>query len=194
MNIYEEVNKILQEQNESATVLEIFKTGSQLFKSNPTDLDYVAICENYTKRRTRQYRIVEGESYDIIIIDKEAVQAQLDFDNETFIHKNHKLFNYFYPIRETVWGNYEIEWEMLDHKNEYLEFARKRYRESIGKLLKKTSSCFSKTYVHYYIILEMYRHLRIEVTKEMKRNIQLLYRGGREATSIIMYINQEMMT
>ena len=49
-NIINEVNKILVSQNEtSTTILEIFKTGSQLFIENPSDLDYVVICENYKK-------------------------------------------------------------------------------------------------------------------------------------------------
>ena len=30
-----------------ATILEIHKTGSQLFISNSTDLDYVVICSNF---------------------------------------------------------------------------------------------------------------------------------------------------
>lgn len=109
MNIKEIAEKLLIEQKEvNAIILEIFQTGSNVFGvQREKDDDYVIICENYGQRKRRELVIENDIKYDILIMDKKAIEASLDFDDYVYIQNDVKLFSYFYDvsIRKTVYGN-----------------------------------------------------------------------------------------
>lgn len=192
MEIYDIVKQILIKQNElTATVLEIFKTGSQLFVSNPHDLDFVAVCTGYKTGRTRQHEEYDGVVYDIIIIDKKFVTAQLNFDDE-LLGNSMKLFNYMFhkDIRETVYGYYNIRYDLLRHKDRYLSYLKERYKTSVGRLKNKTN--FTKMFVHYYIILKLFENNSTAITKEIRDNAQVLYKGGTAVLSLVDWIEQKL--
>lgn len=192
MEVYDLVKQILIEQNESAaTVLEIFKTGSQLFVEHPNDLDFVAVVDKYSIGRTRQHSTHDGVVYDVIIIDKKLLASQIDFEDD-YIGMNMKLFNYLYHknIRETVYGYYNIRWNFLAYKQRYLEYLRERYATSVGKLQNKTK--LTKMFVHYYIILKIFENNKIEITKEIRDNVRILYQGGTAVLPLVAWIEEKL--
>ena len=190
MNIYDKAIELLALQDEDAEIIEIFKTGSQLFRDNPRDIDYVIVCNNYEQRRRRILFEENNIKYDFLFLSPEAIQAQLDFNNLYYLSSNNKLFNYLFIIKETVYGNYNVNWNMLNYKNDYLSYAKEKYTETVGKA--KIKKSFGKSFVHYYIILKMFENNSTEITNQMRDDIQKLYSGSDEATPIIDYVDDKI--
>lgn len=182
--------ELIEEEEFNTTILEIAKTGSQIFRDNPVDLDYVIILDGYPQRHRKVVENIDGVVYDIILIDKEAVQAQLDFNRTGYIHEGHKLFNYCYPIREPIYGHYNIDWNMLDHEDEYIQYLYKRYARTLKKLKVKTK--FTKMFVHYYIPLKIFGNQKVEITDEMRKDIIKLYEGGKQVLPIVDWIENQL--
>jgi len=91
-----------------ATILEIYKAGSQLFRDDPHDLDFEVICENLKQRFVFKQTVENGIHYDVVMIDKKALEAQLDFNNPWYTTNRLKLFNYLFTARETIYGDAKI--------------------------------------------------------------------------------------
>jgi hypothetical protein len=181
---------ILDRQKEKdATIIEIFKTGSQIFLDRKKDYDFVIICKNYNQRRTREVVEENGLKYDIIIIDENAVKASMDFNNLFYVHKDIKLFNYLFEknIRQTIYGNFELDWSMLQHKEDYLGFIKERFNKTNYDILKDPWRV-GKSFVHYYVILKIYENNKVELTEEIINNVSLLYGSTIEAKPIIDWI------
>lgn len=190
MNIYEEVTKKLVGLNENSTILEIFKTGSQLFIDTPTDYDYVAVCDNFSKSYFRVHFMVCEDDIDLIIIDKNAVIDQLNFETFNIIKLSNKLYNYMYQVKEVVYGEDTLNYDILQYKNEYIEYLRSRYVNSAGKLVNKTK--ISKMFVHYYIILKIYENNCVEITEQMLIDINKLYAGGEQVLPLIEWVEEKL--
>lgn len=186
------VTKVLSEWQEDAIILEIAKTGSQINRDDPGDLDYLIICDGFGQRARKHIENIDGVTYDLMFRDVKALNAQHDFEDTGYIHEGHKLFNYCYPIRETVYGGFESGWNMLDHQEEYLAYARKRYDASVGKM--KVKSNYTKQFVHYYIILKIYLNQEVKVTDAMKKDVQTLYKGGKEAMPLVDWVEETLHT
>lgn len=187
MDIKQKADEILfAQQEENATILEIFKTGSQLFIENPHDLDFIIVCDGFTQRRRKVFFEEDGLHYDLIFIDKKAVAAQLNFSDDSYIHYKIKLYNYFYALKETVFGGYDDGWDIFEQEESYFEYIKKHYAEGVGKLTVKWK--VGKLFVHYYVILKMYINGSTEITSEMMEDIQILYSRTEAATPIIEWI------
>jgi hypothetical protein len=187
MLIKEIVDKILEEQKETnAEILEIFKTGSQVLTSINGDKDFVVVCKNYTKNRTKQIVNRDNINYDIIIIDEKAMYSCLDFGDTSLVHKDVKFFNYFFEknIRETVYGGIDINWSMLEHKEEYLNYIKERYKRT-NLLNIKNVYKIGKVFVHYYIVLTILNNNKVEITPKMKLDIDLFYSRSANAEPLI---------
>ena len=187
MLIKEIVDEILKEQKETnAEILEIFKTGSQVLSSTNGDKDFVVICKNYTKNRTKQIVNRDNINHDIIIIDEKAMYSCLDFKDTSLVHKDVKFFNYFFEknIRETVYGGIDIKWSMLEHKEEYIKYIKEKYRRvrllNINNIWK-----IGKVFVHYYIVLNILKNNKVEITPQMKFDIDLFYSRSANAEPLI---------
>lgn len=174
--IKEMFEEVLQEENSKAIILEIYKTGSQIFKDDPNDLDYVAICRGYTPMYSRRHKDVDGKTYDLIIKDEQEILKSLSFskDNEGIFGT--VLYNYFICFRDTVYGSWDFEWDMLNHKEKYLQYLNQTYFNSIGKRINRNK--LTKAWVHYYIVLKIYENQSIEITDEMKTDINILYNAS----------------
>jgi hypothetical protein len=199
MNIETLVQSILDEQEETgASILEIFKTGSQLFTDRETDVDFVAVCSGYQQRRGRVFRKIDGTRYDVIIYDQAAMLKSLDFSSEFYFwrEKSEKLYNYTRDssIRQTVYGSPSFEWSMMDHRDEYVAYISERFNETkdadgrnplysmadpwkMGKLL-----------VHYYVVLKMCENGRAEITPEIASDASLLYSQSPEAQPVVEWV------
>ena len=187
MLIKEIVDKILEEQKETnAEILEIFKTGSQVLSSTNGDKDFVVICKNYTKNRTKQIINKDNINYDIIIIDEKAMYSCLDFKDTSLVHKDVKFFNYFFEknIRETVYGGIDIKWSMLEHKEEYIDYIKEKFNRvrllNINNVWK-----IGKLFVHYYIVLNILKNNKVEITPQMKFDIELFYSRSPKSEPLI---------
>lgn len=191
MNIKEIAEKLLIEQKEvNAIILEIFQTGSNVFGvQREKDDDYVIICENYGQRKRRELVIENDIKYDILIMDKKAIEASLDFDDYVYIQNDVKLFSYFYDvsIRKTVYGNSNLNWSMLNHKTKYIDYIKTRFASTKYHLLLDPWK-FGKHLVHYYVVLKIYENNKAELTEEMLLDIKTLYSATEAAHPIIEWI------
>ena len=191
LEIKELFESLLKEQSlENIKILEIFKTGSQLFIDNPKDLDYVAICENYPYKYIRTHRIIDNKTYDLLILDKEETIKKLTFVSEEAPFKRAKIYNYMHVYKETIFGDDGIEWDLFKWEKEYKKYLKDSYVSTLGKLISKDR--FSKGFVHYYIILEFYKNKEMKITEEMKENITLLYSRKPTTIDLINKIDQEI--
>jgi hypothetical protein len=185
---------LLKEKEIDAVILEIFETGSQLFLQRETDLDYVVICRSYKQRRKKNVLELDGKKYDILFIDEIAVAAALDFDEIYYVNKEVKIFNYYFErnIRKTVYGDFNINWSMLDHKDKYLAYIKDRYLNKSQMPRHINRWKMGKSFVPYYIILNIYKNNKVEVTPTMLADIQQLYSRNEASESIIEWIDQEI--
>lgn len=189
MDLKVEVEKILAEQSEEAKILEIYSTGSQIFRDTPSDLDYVVICEGYSQRR-RQVVLRLDKTYDIMIYDKKAMLKQLDFNDSNYVEERFKLYNYFVCFRDTMYGNWDLDWNILDYEEDYRKYLWFSYDRTISRLINKVPH--GKLFVHYYIPLKIFKNKKVEITEEMKQDILKLYEGGEQVLPIIEFIEAEL--
>jgi len=192
MDIKKYIEEKLIEQNElQAVILEISKTGSQLFNDTPNDLDYRIVCENYSKMHTKIDADIDGVHYDFFIFDKEELNARLDFNDITILQPSVKLYNYFQEIREIVYGLYHTGWSMFEYEVEYKQYILNMYNEhNIASPPKPYRS--GKYYAHYYIILKIYENQNTTLTNEMINDVKLLYKNTEECHSIINWVIAQM--
>jgi hypothetical protein len=185
---------LLREKELEATVLEIFETGSQLFLDRETDLDYVVVCKNYKQRRKKNVLQIDDKIYDILFIDEVAVFAALNFDELYYVNKEVKIFNYYFErnIRKTIYGNFDIQWNMLEHKQKYLNYIKDRYINKSQMPKHKNRWKIGKSFVPYYIILNIYKNNKVEITEPMLNDIKQLYSRTEESESIISWIDNEI--
>jgi len=186
MNIKEIVQEILNDWQEEGTILEISKTGSQINRDDPNDLDYLIVCDQFEQRARKYVVEIEGQVYDLMFRSLLSLKKQLDFTDTGYVHKGHEIYNYCFPIRERVYGSLNYEWDMLSHEQEYIEHIKNKYMNTVGQLKVKTN--YTKPFVHYYIILKMFENQKLEITPEMKKNIEILYNSGPESAQIIDWI------
>lgn len=196
MEIKQLVENILKDQQEEgAEILEIFKTGSQIFINNPKDLDYVAVCKNYTKKRTKTLIKNEEKWHDIIIIDEQALKSVLDFNDKETMPKDLKFFNYFFEknIRQTVYGGVELGWSMLEHKKEYLDVLKEKFNRFKYKDVKNVWK-IGKIFVHYYVVYYMIKNNKVEITEKMKADIEKIYSGSPASELILLNLFSRLET
>jgi predicted nucleotidyltransferase len=169
------VEQLLQEQNQSnATILEIFLTGSTFFKADdPTDIDIVAVCKDYDLLYKRTHIERDGKKLDLLIIDIEQVYKFLTFQTEDPDDRR-LLFNYLFLIKETLYGDAKIEWNMFNYKIPYMQFAKRYYEKTIYR--SKNKHKFAKAFVHYYLIYKLYyADCNLTITEEMYDMLHILY-------------------
>lgn len=167
-------DNLLQKLNISNyTILEIFKTGSQLFRNNPNDLDFVAVLDVFENKYYREPITHENKKYDLIIIDYEEYKKKLT--SPMIFTEVYKLYNYLYCdyFKQIIYGGIDFEYNLLDYKNEYLFFLKDLYVNSIGKSINKIN--FGKVFVHYYILLTIFDKNDISLTEEERQNVVKLY-------------------
>jgi len=195
MEIKEIAENILQEQQEtSASILEIFMTGSNVFSMNRNvDNDYVVICENYGQRKRRTFITIDDAKYDILIMDINAVKASLDFDDNDYIPQDIKLYSYFYDtaIRKTVYGQSDLDWSMLNFKTKYLNYIKNFYKEKKYDSVKEPWK-YGKKFVHFYVVLKIFENNKPEITEDMLINIKKLYDSTEDSKEIIEWVITEI--
>ena len=187
MDIKTYVEELLIEQGELfTTILEISKTGSQLFNDDPNDLDFMIVCEGHSQMKTKVNVDVDGVHYDLFIYDKEALLGRLDF-NDTTLPTHLKLYNYFQELREVVYGEYHTGWNMLDHEVDYKKYILDKYTK-LNIEVPTAKRRHGKNYVHEYIILKIYENQSILLTEEIINNVKLLYSNGEECYPVIDWV------
>jgi len=182
---------LLKEREGDAIILEICETGSQLFTDRDNDYDYMIICKNYMQRYRRTHIEDSDKQLDLIFMDEKAVQSLLDFNDLHYVKQNVKIYNYFLEptIRKTIYGSFDIDWNMLEHEEEYLSHIKDSYSQ-----LKKYPNRWKigKSFVHYYIILKIFENNKVEITDKMYEDIELLYKGVIECEPIIQWIDGKL--
>jgi hypothetical protein len=182
---------LVQQKETEAVILEIYKSGSQLLRSEPHDLDFQVVCSGYKQRFTYNKVSEDGVDYDIFIIDKEALIRELTFGNTNYIQRDLRLWNYFHAIRESVYGDCGIVYDIFDHEDQYLSYIKDSYlkRVSSGRPLPRTHG---KLYIHYYMVLKIYQNHSVEITEGMRSELDLLYNNSDLAQPIMDWVIEEL--
>lgn len=191
-NLLTKIKETLNDINNQALVVEVFKTGSQLFRDNPVDLDYVIICENFPEGYKRKKVQIDGLSYDFIFRSKEDYIKLLNFDfNDDGGYEHSALYNYFYNVKEIIYGKWEYGWNILDFEEVYKSKLKDLYYKTVGKRVLRNH--ITKGWVHYYIILKIFDNNSLDITDEMLRDINTLYTATNgEAIPIINWIESQI--
>jgi hypothetical protein len=182
MNIKDYIETLLE--GTGTTILEISKTGSQLFKEDPNDLDYTIVCENFTEKRAKYCADIDGVHYDFFMYDKEALLARLDFNNPAY--NLVKIYNYFQEIREVVYGNFETNWDLLDCKQAYLNHLQ------IKNEGMPSGYTANRDYVHFYVVLKMFENNSTTITEDMKEAVDNLYHEIEDYTDSIDWVREQL--
>jgi hypothetical protein len=196
MEIKQIVEKVIQDQKETnATILAIFLIGSNLFFERNTDKDYVIICKNYAQRLTKRVVQQDGIKHDLFIFDEEAAKALLNFNEYNYIN-NRKTFNYLFDtsLRKPLYGNWDYQWNMLEHKEAYITYLKDMLfnKLSFEELEKRQKLYFlGKDMVHFYIVSQIYKNNKAEITPEMIEKIKVLYARQEAAEPIVKEIVEE---
>jgi len=178
-------NLLLQIGELDAVVLEISKTGSQLFKDGPKDQDYRVVCTGLQQRDVRANIEVEEIVYDFFIFDVSAIQAQQDFNDKYYIREYIKMFAYTTQVKEVIYGGFDTGWDMLEHEEEYKKFIKNAYDTTLDTIIRGTNYRHGKFYVNYYIILKIYENQIAEINEDMVKDIQTLYLKKDETRDVI---------
>ena len=180
-------NLFIKQRETNAVILEIYETGSQLFREEPHDLDFQVVCSGYSQRFTYNKITEDGVDYDIFIIDKIALSRELTFGNPNYFKKDLKLWNYFHAIRKSIYGDCKLPYDMLSYEDTYISYIKEHFsnRLKTGRPLPKTHG---KMYVHYYIILKIYENKNTTITDDMKYDLELLYSNSELSYPIIDWV------
>lgn len=193
IDIVSKIKDILSTINKNTEIVEIFKTGSQLFRDKPGDLDYVVICKDFPENYKRLTTYIDGNKYDLFFQSIEDYTSLLDVSdsNNDLGYGRTILFNYLYSIRQTIYGNWENTWDILDHKDSYKRKLKELYYNTIGKRISRNNA--TKGWVHYYIILKIFENNSLEISSEMLEDINTLYTAkDGEAIPIIEWIESQI--
>jgi len=192
MDIKTYVEELLIKQREDrAVILEIYKTGSQLLRSDPNDLDFQVVCSGYSQRFTYNKVEIDGVHHDLFIIDREALIRELTFGNDKYITADLKLWNYFHAIRESVYGNCNVGYDMLKYKEAYLAYIKEHYTKRISSG-RPIASTYGKIYVHYYMVLKIYENNNTAITDEMRAELELLYSNSETSLPVIKWVIEQI--
>jgi hypothetical protein len=204
LEIIELAEAILARQEETnASILEIFKTGSQVFLNRDKDKDFVVVCTGYGQRMSRNKIEHEGKKYDFYIYDEEALARSLDFSSSGSYFEREmeeKLYNYFRDsnIKQTVYGSPSIQWSMMDHREKYISHIRDMFnsrRDPVGRPTYHFITdpwMVGKIFVHYYVILRMYENNSAEITPDIIRDVSLLYGRDPRSGPIIDWVRERL--
>jgi hypothetical protein len=168
------INNIMEENSYTGSILEIFPTGSQMFKyGDVNDLDYIVILDFFEEKHMRIKKEVNNNQYDVLFLDAQAVRDRMDFKYNTAKERNYLLFNYFYAIRETLHGEKFYDIDILANKDKYLFVLKHRYDNTLNRAIVKRN--FAKNFVHYYIVLKIFENNKVEINNDMLIFINRLY-------------------
>lgn len=169
--IIEQVKQQLQNWNEDCEILEIYRTGSQLFRESPHDLDIGVICKGLSFDRKRIY--IREYDLDLIFYEENAMKEQLFFNDK---YKNLWIYNYFSLFRDKIYGNWDFEYNISQYRDMYLKYLTDRYNKKLAWSNNKHRA--TKHWVHYYILLKVLIEGKTEITQDMKNDIELLYNSS----------------
>jgi len=187
---------VIQDQKETnATILAIFLIGFNFFFEKNTDKEYIVICKNYAQRMNKKVVQQDGIKHDFLILDEEAAKALLNFNEHNYINKI-KTFNWFLDksLRKPLYGNWEYQWDVLEHKEAYKTYMKDILfnRYNVDELVKKQKLYYlGKDMVDFYILSQIYKNNKVEITPEMIETIKVLYERQEPAETIIKEIIEE---
>ena len=186
MDINNYVEEFLINKNETATILAIYNTGSQIFIDTPSDLDYTIVCSGLKQKVYKTIVEYNGIMYDLFIKDETMIPQMLDFANSDYM--NLKVFNYFLAIEVPIYGEFKHGWNIFEHETEYKNYIKNKYNSEVVLRSKKNPKSNARFFVHYYIILKIFDSGSLIITNEMRDNVSLMYQNSEEAYPAIDWV------
>lgn len=151
----------------------ILKVGSSLFSDSPKDEDYLCVSNDIVESSRKKFKF-ENRVLDVILITEQEYHNKINFID---IPLRHTLYNYQIPISEVIYKEegYNIEpFKMFDEsiKLKYLYTAFLNYKYTLQ--VSRQKPVYVKAYTHYYMIHEMYKNGKEELTTEIIANVNKL--------------------
>lgn len=150
-------------------------------------MDYLVICKNLSRERTKTILDIEGKAYDIICYEEQYLIDTLEF--KEYAIKPDNLYNYFIKINKLVDGAWLYEFNFLNKEIEYKSFIKNQYKNTIGKRINRSK--LTKHWVHYYIIFKFFENDSTTITEEMLQDINKLYDSSEGSLEIINSIEEK---
>lgn len=178
------VYNIMEEQNYDSLILEIFPTGSQMFQyGEPSDLDYVVILDTFPLKHKRFKKEEDGKRYDVLFLDFNTAKDRMNFKFSNARERDYLRYNYFYAIRNPIFGEKSYDIDLMAHKDQYLFLLKHYYDKTLNRAVGKEK--VGKSFVHYYIALSFLQSGNYNITDEMKEMINKLYQQDRAAVDVV---------
>lgn len=151
----------------------ILKVGSLLFADNPKDEDYLCITNDIVNAHRKKFKLGE-KVIDVLLMTEQEYHNKINFIDTPV---RHTLYNYQIPIAETMYveEGYVIEpFKMFDEeiKLKYLYTTFLSYKNILHISVQK--SVYVKAYAHHYMLHEMYKSGKAELTPEILYNVNKL--------------------
>lgn len=163
----------------------IVRVGSKALLGHGEDEDVLVCCMGYPKDYER-VKLVDGdETYDVLFANDVFLYKAFDYTNQDSKVKSFRLYNYFHAISDKVYGE-PLEYNMLLQKDDYLRFIKEHYSDRYS--MDRLNSRMGKMFVHYYTILKIFENDKIEITQEMKDDIEILYKCDDSSLPIILNV------
>lgn len=167
------MKNIIKETFKDITINIIMKVGSSLFSNKPNDIDYLCVSNNLP--RAKRVKIEHGEKLlDVLVLNEQEYRDKINFVNTL---PQHSLYNYQLLLTEPLYQEegYSLpKFNMFDKeiKEKYLKSIAYNYLLTLGKSIQK--HFYSKTYTHYYLILEFYKNNSAELTEKILSDVKTL--------------------
>lgn len=169
-------------------ILEIYETGSKLYKEDYYDLDYIIIYEKGSEENKRIKVYDEGKVYDLLFRTKSSLLNNIKLYFEKDSEKMHIFFNFFYSIRKTIYlkeGYISPSFEVIGNQD-YLNFVKEYFLYTINKSKQKYR--FGKLFAYYYIIDYIIKNNTYVFSEKALIDIRNLYEHLEDYEDIIDYL------
>lgn len=178
MELLEIAKKVLINQElENTHIYKIIKTGSQLFRDNPHDLDFIVLCDEIPNGRIRKHYKHDNETYDMIFLTLDYLEKAYKFE----VYDGIQLFNYLLvkPLIETVYDTNEVEFPYF---NMFSNGTKEKYIEVLYNYLTNTIhravfhlELMNKSFAYLYTAYMMYELETEDLPQDIKDNINKIY-------------------
>lgn len=172
----------------------IIKTGSQIIRENPNDLDFVVVVEGLHTDQVKRSRVLPDVTYDVRFMTESFYNKALLFESDYYYISK---FNFFKDknVIEIIYndGDNINTFDMFKEgvKEKYLELLINDYNNVVNSVINPETN-YSKWYVYAYIILKMYDNESSVITEEMKSNSNKIYNKQDNYLELCQWVSSEI--
>jgi hypothetical protein len=186
---------LINQELENTHIYKIIKTGSQLFRDNPHDLDFIVLCDEIPNGRIRKHYEHDNETYDMIFLTLDYLEKAYKFE----VYDGIQLFNYLLvkPLIETVYDTNEVEFPYF---NMFSSGIKEKYIEVLYNYLTNTIhravfhlELMNKGFAYLYTAYMMYELETENLPQDIKDNINKIYNKLDDYVELNRYVEAKII-